>query len=95
MTATSDGTVLLVNVHVGGIPRSTDGGTTWHPTIDIDHDVHDVCAHPTRPGLVAAAAARGLGVSRDGGATWTVEVEGLHASYFQLSSCADTRVSLR
>jgi hypothetical protein len=81
MTATSDGTVLLVNVHVGGIPRSTDGGTTWHPTIDIDHDVHDVCAHPTRPGLVAAAAARGLGVSRDGGATWTVEVEGLHASY--------------
>ena len=81
MTATSDGKVLLVNVHVGGIPRSTDGGTTWHPTIDIDHDVHDVCAHPTRPGLVAAATARGLGVSRDGGATWTVEEEGLHASY--------------
>jgi hypothetical protein len=81
MTATSDATVLLVNVHVGGIPRSTDGGTTWQPTIDIDHDVHDVCAHPTRPGLVAAASARGLGVSRDGGATWTVEEEGLHASY--------------
>src|SRR5262245_4953721 len=81
MTATSDAAVLLVNVHVGGIPRSTDGGTTWQPTIDIDHDVHDVSAHPTRPGLVAAASARGLGVSRDGGATWTVEEEGLHASY--------------
>ena len=81
MTAAPGGEVLLVNVHVGGIPRSTDGGRTWHPTIEIDHDVHDVCAHPTRPGLVAAATARGLGISRDGGATWTVEAEGLHASY--------------
>lgn len=81
MTATSDGTVLLVNVHVGGIPRSTDGGATWQPTIGIDHDLHDVCAHPTRPGLVAAAAASGLCVSRDGGATWTLEKDGLHASY--------------
>ena len=81
MTATSDGTVLLVNVHVGGIPRSADGGATWQPTIDIDHDVHDVCAHPTRPRLVAAAAASGLCISRDGGATWAVEQGGLHASY--------------
>jgi photosystem II stability/assembly factor-like uncharacterized protein len=81
MTATSDGAVLLVNVHVGGIPRSADGGATWQPTIDIHHDVHDVCAHPIRPGLVAAAAASGLCVSRDGGSTWTVEEEGLHASY--------------
>jgi len=81
LTATSDGAALLVNVHVGGIPRSTDGGATWQPTIEIDHDVHDVCAHPTRPRLVAAAAAAGLCLSRDGGATWTVERDGLHASY--------------
>ncbi|MDB4875284.1 MAG: hypothetical protein JWM41_1730 [Gemmatimonadetes bacterium] len=81
MTATSDRTVLLVNVHVGGIPRSADGGASWQPTLDIRHDVHEVCAHPTRPGLVAAAAADGLHVSRDGGATWTAEQRGLHASY--------------
>src|SRR5437870_1552287 len=31
ITATSDAAVLLANVHVGGIPRSTDGGVTWHP----------------------------------------------------------------
>ncbi|MGH8178704.1 MAG: hypothetical protein ACREV5_20800 [Steroidobacter sp.] len=49
MTATCDDAVLLLNVHVGGIPRSTDGGLTWRPTIDIEHDVHQVCAHPTRP----------------------------------------------
>jgi hypothetical protein len=81
LTATADGTVLLVNVHVGGIPRSADGGATWQPTLAIDHDVHDVCAHPTRPRLVAAAAASGLCISRDGGATWAVEREGLHAPY--------------
>jgi hypothetical protein len=81
ITATADGRVLLANVHVGGIPRSTDGGVTWQPTIDVDSDVHEVRAHPNRPGIVMAAAARGLCASRDGGVTWNVEQEGLHASY--------------
>ena len=81
ITATSDGAVLLANVHVGGVPRSTDGGATWHPTIAINSDVHEVRAHPNRPGVVMAAAAIGLCASRDGGATWTVEQAGLHASY--------------
>lgn len=81
ITATPDGAVLLVNVHVGGVPRSTDGGATWQPTIAVDSDVHEVRAHPNRPGLVMAAAAIGLCSSRDGGATWDVEQGGLHASY--------------
>ncbi len=81
ITATSDGIVLLANVHVGGIPRSTDGGVTWQPTIEVDSDVHEVCAHATHPGIVIAAAAIGLCISRDGGATWAVEQEGLHAAY--------------
>ncbi|HEY2590624.1 MAG TPA: hypothetical protein VGI35_03445 [Steroidobacteraceae bacterium] len=81
MSATRDGAVLLVNVHVGGIPRSLDGGRTWQPTLDIELDVHEVVAHPSRPELVAAAAAAGLCVSHDAGATWTVEQEGLHAAY--------------
>jgi len=81
ITATPDGAVLLANVHVGGIPRSTDGGATWQPTIDIDSDVHEVRAHPNHPGVVMAAAAVGLCTSRDAGATWDVEQEGLHAPY--------------
>jgi len=81
ITATPDGAVLLANVHVGGIPRSTDGGATWQPSIDVDSDVHEVRAHPTRPGVVMAAAAIGLCTSRDGGRTWDVEQEGLHASH--------------
>ena len=79
MAATGDGAVLLANVHVGGIPRSTDAGLTWQPTIDIECDVHQVCAHPTRPDIVIAAAAVGLCISRDAGATWTIEQRGLHA----------------
>jgi hypothetical protein len=79
MAATCDGAVLFANVHVGGIPRSTDGGLTWQPTIDIDADVHQVCTHPARPDLVIAAAAVGLCISRDAGATWEIERQGLHA----------------
>jgi len=80
IAATSDGT-LLANVHVGGIPRSTDSGVNWHPTIEIETDVHEVRAHASRPGKVIAAAAVGLCTSRDGGATWSVQHEGLHARY--------------
>jgi hypothetical protein len=81
MAATSDQRTLLVNVHVGGVPRSTDAGVTWTPTIDIECDVHQVCAHPTRPELVVAASAVGLCVSWDGGASWSIETEGMHARY--------------
>lgn len=81
MTATCDGGALLANVHVGGAPRSTDAGSSWRPTIDIDSDLHQVCAHPTRPDLVIAAAAVGLCISHDAGATWTVERRGLHAPH--------------
>jgi hypothetical protein len=81
MAATCDGAALLANVHVGGVPRSTDSGLTWRPTIDIDSDVHQVCAHPTRPDIVIAAAAVGLCVSRDAGTTWTIEQRGLHAHH--------------
>ncbi len=81
VAANSNGTILFANVHVGGIPRSMDGGRTWQPTIDINSDVHEVCAHQADPDIVVAASAIGLCISRDAGATWTIEREGLHASY--------------
>jgi hypothetical protein len=81
VAANSNGSVLLANVHVGGIPRSMDGGRTWQPTIDINSDVHEVRVHPANPDIVAAAAAVGLCISRDSGATWIIEREGLHAPY--------------
>jgi hypothetical protein len=81
LTVTADDRALLANVHVGGIPRSGNGGATWKPTIDPDADVHEVRAHPSDPGLVVAPAAVGVAVSRDAGITWDVLVDGLHATY--------------
>ncbi len=86
---------VYVNVHVGGIVRSIDGGNggeAWQPTVDIDADVHQVLAHPTVPGLVFAAAAVGFGTSQDGGATWTFTTEGLHASYLRAVAVTDDAV---
>jgi hypothetical protein len=77
LTATADGAAILAAVHVGGIPRSSDGGETWCPTLPIAYDVHEVVAHAIVPTLAAAATAVGLCVSRDGGQSWAVLDEGL------------------
>jgi hypothetical protein len=76
LTATADDRVILAAVHVGGIPRSTDRGETWAPTIPVMHDVHEVRAHPSLSNVVAAATAVGLCLSQDGGQTWKVFAEG-------------------
>jgi photosystem II stability/assembly factor-like uncharacterized protein len=81
VAANSSGSILFANVHVGGIPRSMDGGRTWQPTIDINSDVHEVRAHQADPDIVVAASAIGLCMSHDAGATWTTERNGLHAPY--------------
>jgi hypothetical protein len=81
IAATCDATTILANVHVGGIPRSTDQGASWHPTLDIHWDVHEVCTHPSRPEVVVAASGAGVCISLDQGATWTLSAEGLHAPY--------------
>jgi hypothetical protein len=72
---------IFVNVHVGGILRSRDGGESWEQTIDIDTDIHQVHAHPAQPDAVVAACARGFVRSRDGGNDWEITADGLHASY--------------
>jgi hypothetical protein len=85
---------LYVNVHVGGILRSKDGGQSWQPTIDIHSDVHQVItANDTAeeedfassrrkpPNLVLAATAQGLAISRDGGDSWQFDQTNLHAAY--------------
>jgi len=81
VAANATGNILFANVHVGGIPRSIDGGKTWQPTIDINSDVHEVRAHLMHPDIVVAAAAVGLCISRDSGMTWITEREGLHAPH--------------
>jgi hypothetical protein len=72
---------LYVNVHVGGIAKSSDDGETWAPTIEIDADVHQVLAVPDTD-KVLAASARGLEVSEDRGLTWTTRTRGLGDTHY-------------
>ena len=81
MSAASDG-VLYANVHVGGVPKSRDGGQSWQPTIEVDADVHDVLFDAGSNQLLAATA-RGLAVSADEGETWRFDVDGLHGRYLR------------
>jgi hypothetical protein len=83
---------IYVNVHVGGVVRSRDAGRSWTPTVDIAADVHQVIAHPTRAGIVLAAAAQGFGVSRDGGDSWRFITDGMDASYARAIAVAGETV---
>ena len=83
---------LYVNVHVGGVVRSRDGGRSWTPTLDIEVDVHQVLAHPVRPGVVLVAAAAGFGASRDGGDSWDFTTAGMHAHYLRAVAVAGDTV---
>jgi len=87
----SDG-AIHVNVHVGGVARSRDGGLTWTPTVDVEADVHQVLAHPTQPNVVLAAAYEGFGISRDGGDTWEFVTGGMHAHYARAVAVAGDTV---
>lgn len=84
-----DGEALYANVHVGGIPRSLDGGATWVPTIPVDADVHQVVV---ARGMVLAASARGLALSDDAGASWSWRTDGLHATYARAVTVAGDTV---
>ena len=73
---------LYVNVHVGGVVKSTDRGESWQPTgLDIHADAHQVLVGASASELIFAATARGLAVSRNSGASWSVESEGMHSRY--------------
>ena len=80
LTRNADGSVMLAGVHVGGVPRSEDGGASWMPTIPVLFDVHEVRAHASDPGVMAAATAVGLCLSQDGGRNWEVEADGLEVT---------------
>ena len=81
MSTDPDGT-RYINVHVGGVLRSIDGGQTWESTIDMDKDVHQIVFdEPSR--LVLAASAYGLAISDDRGKSWHIATEGLHGNYLR------------
>jgi hypothetical protein len=85
---------IYANVHVGGVLRSEDDGSSWTPTIDIHSDVHEVRAYEANGlgDLVLAATAWGLALSEDGARAWGFDDEGLHASYARAVGLCNGRV---
>jgi hypothetical protein len=83
---------IYVNVHVGGVVYSRDGGRSWAPTLDIENDVHQVLLDPRRPGVVLVAAAVGLGVSHDGDDSWRFVTAGLHGRYLRAVAVSEEAV---
>jgi photosystem II stability/assembly factor-like uncharacterized protein len=62
---------FYLDIHVGGIVRTRDGGETWEAIKDgLEEDVHQVATHPLQPQRVYAATADGFYLSEDEGATW-------------------------
>lgn len=88
MFETPDGEIY-VNVHVGGVVHSQDGGVSWQPTgLDIHNDVHQVLFEPGS-GKVLVAAARGYATSTDGGDSFRFSNDGLHATYLRALAMSD------
>ena len=90
MTLDADHTLSL-NVHVGGILRYDNTGVV--PTLDIDADVHQVSAHPTKKGAVFAATAHGLAQAHNGH-DFDFRTEGLHATYCRAVAVLEDRILL-
>jgi hypothetical protein len=76
---------LWVNVHVGGLWHSCDGGERWQGVVEPEADIHEVRA---ANGSVAVAAAVGFGWSEDRGNSWSWSTEGLHDHYLR-AVCLD------
>jgi len=86
---------LYANVHVGGVLRSDDDGESWQATaLDIRADAHQVIAPAGHEGLLLAATARGLAISRDRGDSWELDVRGLHATYARAVALSGSTILL-
>lgn len=73
---------LYVNVHVGGILRSTPDRSRFEQTIDIQIDVHHVLYDPGS-GMLFAAAGKGFAESTDRGNGWNATTSGLDYRYMR------------
>ncbi len=86
---------LYVNVHVGGILRSSDQGQSWQPTINLHADVHEVRTMADYPNLVLAATDEGFAWSEDQGESWQFDRANLHATYARvIAVCHESEAAM-
>jgi len=81
----------------GGLFRSADEGASWQLVESLwqrperagwfggGYDVpgiHSICAHPSQPGeLIVGISCGGVWVTRDDGASWSLQADGMRAAY--------------
>ena len=74
--------LIYVGIELGGVMRSTDGGTTWEDRKPGSyHDSHSVRTHPTALERVYEAAGGGVAMSDDAGASWREIDDGMDRHY--------------
>lgn len=69
---------IFVGIELGGVMKSDNQGLTWQDRKpNSQFDVHSLTMTPTAPGRIYEAAGGGFAQSKDGGASWQTENEGL------------------
>lgn len=73
--APHDPATLYVAIEVGGLLKSTDGGTSWEELHGFYEDVHRIAVCGNDPDSVYITTGNGLFHSGDGGRTWARKTE--------------------
>jgi photosystem II stability/assembly factor-like uncharacterized protein len=75
--------ILYVNSQ--GFFKSTDGGETWQRIRTPHGDNHDMWINPNNPDVFIQSNDGGVNVTRDGGATWSTQLNQPTAELYQVA----------
>ena len=86
IAVSSDGTIY-VNIHVGWIVRSLDGGFSWENMCGMEMDVHQVGCSSADPTIVFVATANGFYFSENHGETFFRQTSPMPYHYQRACTC--------
>ncbi len=100
--------VLWCGTIPGGLFYSTDGGDSWNFVQSLwDHPlrknwfgggadlpgIHSICVHPANPKhITVGVSCGGVWVTRDGGATWDCQADGMRAEFMPPERMGDPSI---
>jgi hypothetical protein len=86
IAVSTDGTIY-VNIHVGWIMRSLDGGYSWENMRGMEMDVHQVDCSSADPAIVFVATANGFYFSENHGDTFFRQTSPMPYHYQRACAC--------